>query len=391
MLRKLWNRYTGIQEAWGIEILLQREVQVCNLCRLKINKEHISIVTSKSTINLDEVLKTIKDAKLPLTINFSGEGILTKSISSSASNEEVNNLFPGLEESNFYKQVFESDSFLFVSLINKKQVDNLCLNFASNVILQISLGGFGLAFIKPQTDQYGEVLKAGNHVLKFNEQAELLKYEYVALQNNETIRFGTLKIPSSLLNAFAQTFQLFFYPQVLPVGVLPNHQKSRLSNFIRQQQIKVLGLIILVVTFFVLLLNFLIWDHLNNEKLELESNLSFTQDMESDRDSLNSQIKRKEALLLKTGILPQSHQSIYYQIGKIVPKGIQLTAIKINQGERDSLSTSTIQIQGLTNDLLAFTQFKKELKKVKGLGEIEKESLSNDLKSGKTRFDLTVK
>ena len=361
MIRDWWQEQTGIRAVCGLEVLLhpnaERSYQICSL---KLIKNAVSVIHQADHSDLNKALEKLKNKKAPLAINFSGEGVISKIIPIPQSGKAIDQAFPGMDQDKFYIQEIHQKSTVIISLINKKLADEILELLKEQEILNISLAGFVPSVLKKQTDQTGETFTFGPHQLNWNEDGEIGAYIYSNETGNEkNIRFAGIKVKGIFFNAFSQAFQLFFYPQLQPIGIAQD-QKG-LSVFYKAIKIKLTAIVLLVFIFFILMVNFLLWTSFNREKQNLESQAAFNRGMVSDRDSLVSTIDKKEKQLKDFGLLPVSHQRLIYEIGKAVPSGIKLTAIEINPEQEDGIGYGKITIKGEMKDVKAYEEFKSNL------------------------------
>lgn len=358
MVREWWVKQTGINQVCGLEIILNpsKEIHIY-ICSLKLENNAVSVVHQSGQSDLKSTLEKLKPHKIPLAVNFSGEGVISRVVSIHQSGSAVDSAFPGIEKEKFYIQKFSQKNHVVVSLVNRNAIDSVLDQFKDYAVLNISLGGFAPAIIRKQTDQQAPEFSFGPHFLVFDETMDVVNYEFKREDGEDiAVRFQGIKVNGRYLNAFAQAFQLFFYPQLLPVGL--ESQKEDLALFYKYGQIKSASTLLLALIFVVLLVNFLLWNSWSGEKAILENQMVFNRGMVDNRDSLTNNITIKELQVTNLRILPLSHQYLFYEIGSVVPSGIKLRSLKINS---ESGVYSQIVIKGELQTVNAYEQFKKKL------------------------------
>lgn len=384
MVKELWSKHTGIREVCGLEIILDSGGGFqAYLCSLKLENNVVSVIHQSELLDIASTLKKIKSNKIPLAINFSGEMLVNRVVNSQGS--AVDLAFPGIDKDKFYIQEFSQKNYVVVSLINRKAVDSILNNFKNQVILNISVGGIVASILKIQTDTVAQECVFGSHLLTYDSGIEVVNYQFDKDKRKDTVvRFQGIKVKGEYLNAFAQAFQLFFYPELNPIGL--GSYKRELAIFFKARKVKFSYAIVLFLTFTVLLANFLLWNAWSNEKATIENQMVFERGMVENRDSLIHHITIKEQQIKNFGILPLSHKELFCEIGKAVPSGIKLVFIKNNPEKGNTGNYGQILIKGELQTVNAYEQFKKNLSRFK----IVEESLSYNPNKNMSFFEIRV-
>jgi hypothetical protein len=387
MFKDWWRQQIGIKEVCGIEYIFDESSEItCQICSLKLIKNSVSLISQKTHLSLETTIKELKQIRAPLAINFSGLGVLTRIVPNGVSGDEISIAFPGIEQDKFYIQQIIQEKTAVISLINKKTVDTVLKELEGHEILNISLAGLvALNFNISLTD---EKLNFARHQLRFNLK-ELISYNFSKDNDvNDSVNFNQVKLSSVIFNTYLEAFQLFFYPQLNPIGL--ENWKRELELYYKGYKIKSMGLIFIVSLFITLIINFLTWNQLNRQEKELQNQVIFNQSMVSNRDSLFIDINHKEEKIKRLGILPLSHQFIQYQIIKVVTQGIYLSSIIINPSSEEGLNYGEVIIKGVMKDVNSYKSFKTGLFKIK-LFSIINESFGYKENNHSTNFEIRLK
>lgn len=390
MVKEWWNKHTGISQVCGLEIILDSGGGLhAYICSLRLENNVVSVIHQSAQSGLKSTLEKLKLNKVPLAVNFSGDGVISRVVPIHRSGSVVDSAFPGIEKEKFYIQEFPQKNHVVVSLVNRNATDSVLDQFKGYSIINISLGGLVPAIIRKQTDQQAAEFSFGPHFLVFDETMDAVSYEFKKEGQEDTaIRFQGIKVNGRYLNAFAQAFQIFFYPQLLPIGV--ESQKQDPTLFYKYGQIKFASMLLLALTFIVLLVNFLLWNSWSEEKKDMDNQMVFNRGMVESRDSLLSRISRQEQRLKNLGILPLSHQQLIYEIGNIPPSGIKLTSIEINPDNKDKETYDQLVIKGELQNVNAYEQFKRNLGQSKLKLKIVGEELSYNENKNASFFEMRV-
>lgn len=389
MIKDWWQQQIGIKEVCGVEFIFDESSEMkCQICHLKLVKKSVSLILQKTELSLGPAIEILRKIKVPISINFSGDGIITRVVPIGVQGEEVSLAFPGMDKEKFYTQKIVQVKTAIISLVNKKAVDGVLEELGNLQILNISLAGLvPLNLGLRGTDSEDELAFGGHHLL-FKDD-ELYKYDF--LKGNvkkEHIKFNQVKVDTSIFNAYSQAFQVFFYPQLSPVGIESWH--NELAIYYKKNTLKLLGMIFTAFILGALMFNFLIWNNLNQQARELNSVATFKQSMVSGRDGLFSDIKRREESVKNLGILPLPHQYVHFQIGKAVPSGISLLSVDIQPTSSEGLTYGEIVINGVMNNVKAYERLKTNLQQTQFFS-ITSESFKYKESSKTTNFELRIR
>jgi Tfp pilus assembly protein PilN len=142
----------------------------------------------------------------------------------------------------------------------------------------------------------------------------------------------------------------------------PEEQKKTRDEYRQHRKFNVLGVTSLVGILVFVLVNYFYVNHLNDQIVQLETDLSMSNDNLSLLDQLEQEKMRKEQLIETSGFLGNKFISFYLdKIGKSVPATIYLKNMvvfpaeeKLKEKRKVTVDTKKIEIQGLTNSSVVF-------------------------------------
>lgn len=139
-------------------------------------------------------------------------------------------------------------------------------------------------------------------------------------------------------------------------------EKKAREEYRQHRKFNVLGVSSLIGILLFVLINYFYINHLNDQIVQLETDLSMSNDNLSLLDQLKQEKLRKEQLIETSGFLGNKFISFYLdKIGKSVPATIYLknmvvfpTEEKLKEKRKVTVDTKKIEIQGLTNSSVVF-------------------------------------
>jgi hypothetical protein len=332
MLEKFY-RFSGVA---GLNIHAAADGRVffhAVLVRLKgdqIDIEHQ--VTAELDINQ---LKKIIPAKTPLAVNFSGRGILVRSLDIVSDKElDLQKLLPNARPDDFYVQQFHTGTRNFVSLIRRNEADKWTglLSALGFCPLELSAGAFPVSHLLSQMNVYEQELKFGGFRLTWDEQGNWTNYESSDdYQSGFPLKIGNEKIAEHLLIPYAVAFQLLLSQKVNPVRLENTVINIKHRSAVDDRKWKVNGGVFLCVTFLALCLNFLLLSHYRKENLILSGQVGQRFKDESIFRSALDSVKIKRSLLDSLGWDEGISKSVLLdQAAQLLPAEIVWEKVEIN-------------------------------------------------------------
>ena len=331
------EQHYRINQAIGvsIHILPNGSLQI-NACEIAIEQNRLNFVKKVIDINALEELKKHFTAKGALALNLSGKGILQKQIERTELIDQQNfsKVLPNGKVEDFYVQNFISGSHSFVSVIRKTEADKWIsqLNEFGFTTLMLSIGPFPVQHILPQLNVYDQEVIFNGNIIQRNEQSEWTAYQY---KENAIAPFP-LKIESEGINeklvvAYASAFQLVMADSVQGIQAEVPALQTAFQEILNDKKLKVKASMLLAVFFLLLLANFLLLSWLNSSNGQLSAQVSQSNQSSVDIQSMNDQIKQKEALMQNLGWDEGINKSVLIdQVASLLPKDISWKEIAVN-------------------------------------------------------------
>lgn len=374
----------------GIEVEIRAEQTVFHIVILKRNAQQLSVEhISREVKSVNELpLNLLKD--IPVSIVFTGKGILYRAIQAdpdAGPDILLRKILPNVNADEFFVSSRKSGSAHFVSLSRQSVVlpvlSELKQQFSS---VSFDIGVQCIADIRKLLAE-STVVSCGNHVIAFEDES-IVSAEYQqhpADSSDELFTIGDENLPGAALVAFAiglrtASGNTFSLEQEMRSDIL----ERRLFRFtLRAALIFVLG---------VLVVNYFVFSHYWNLQRELEAKRDAEGTSVSEVNLLRQQVESRTNFLQNAGLMDNSSFAWYAdQLAHAMPEGIRLSQMnfspRIKLIEEDSIGfrTSTIEICGNCEESVTLNRW---IQLLKGEEWISSASIRS-YEQGKT--DLTGK
>jgi Tfp pilus assembly protein PilN len=396
--------YYHINQAAGITIdIAQDGSYTINCCQVSTDHKQLTIEKKFGVKDDAEGLAKQLGAKVPIALNLSGKGILTKQVAAASGDEQQDmaKIIPNLNVDDFYLQQFTSKDQLFVSLVRKTLADHWIniLEQQGFTVLMLSLGPFAASHMLNQLNVYeSDVVFNGIQISRDTELNWTAVGYSPAFQAPFPFKIGAEPIDQQLIMPYAAAFQLVLADKLEPVRAKVDALDTRYGQLIGTKKLKVTGALILGVFFILLLLNFVTLSWLNSENSRLDGQASLSANSSSDMQMLTAQIKAKEALLKDMGWDGGFNKArLIDQLAALLPGEVTLKEIAINPPDinnKDSRGQHfldrRIKLSGNSQQVIAVNEWIariKTLKWVKGAG-LDNFEFDNDQNTGK--FNIII-
>jgi Tfp pilus assembly protein PilN len=331
------EQYYRINQAIGVSIhILQNGNLQINACEIAIEQNRLNFVKKVIDVNALEDLKKHFTTKGALALNLSGKGILQKQIERTEliDQQNFNKVLPNGKAEDFYIQNFISGNHSFVSVIRKTEADKWVsqLNELGFTMLMLSIGPFPVQHILPQLNVYDQEVTFNGNIIGRNQQSEWTAYQY----KEDVVAPFPLKIESEGINeklvvAYASAFQLVMADNVQVIQAEVPVLQTALEEIISDKKLKVKASMLLAIFFLLLLANFLLLSWLNSSNGQLSAQVSQSNQSSVDIQSMNDQIKQKEALMQNLGWDEGINKSVLIdQVASLLPEDISWKEIAVN-------------------------------------------------------------
>lgn len=362
MLESIYHKITSPKKVVGIDFNINSDGSKHIVAlELELIKNELNI-NDKQFFNDENELLGSLDKSIPVSINLSGKGVLTKKTNGNS----IQQLLPNIKLDEFYIQ----ETTHLVTVTRKDEVDKILQSFKESGVdvIGVSLNGLTIENINSLLDLNQEV--NGNLFLYKFDNNEIVDVINAKNLENQTLKLGSENIEIKYLVAYSLAFQNIL--NVVDNIHINSGDLSLLEDeYLQKQLFKKGGFGALVLVLIVLLINFFIFNTLRDENQQLSTQLGMYEGQIKKIESLKKEVESKNKFLTKTGWLNSSRTSFYAdQIGVTVPKSITLTELNINPRDKkeskkqkeDVFITNAIHVSGNCRSSLEINKWIKELK-----------------------------
>lgn len=341
------GKYYRMNQAVGVNIhLLQNGDLQISACQVVVEGSKLSFGKKVTGLADIEELKRHIQPKSLIALNLSGRGILQKQVEKTEviAQHNFGNVLPNGQMDDFYIQNFISGDQSFVSVIRKAEANKWLdqIKSAGFITLQLSLGPFPVNNIVEQLNIYGPQLIFNGNVIDFEENSTWNKYNYVEVATSAfPLKIASEIIDEKLLVPYAAAFQLILSPGIGPVKTTVPVLDDTFEQLIDKKKFQVKGALILCMFFILLLINFITFSWLNTSNAGLIEQVSKSVQSNVNIQSLNDQLKQKEALLRNLGWEDGINKStLVDQLASVLPEEVTWAAISV-----DPIDATTSRMQ----------------------------------------------
>ncbi len=379
MWQTLEQKIVQVNKVTGIEVIFLPDNKYTINC-ITISSKNNKITRENEATGITQVGELIKkaDAKTPVSIVFNGKGILVKRI---VGNQPPDNavvaVLPNANPADFYFETHPHNDFSVAAIARRELIDAFIQSLKKEgfTILQATLGFSTITNILPFIYLDGQAPILTNlFSLQADAQKRITGYE--TFEDNDLLRtteysIGNLYIKPSHMLAFAAAVNVLTdslkNAPLLSSATLSNER----TEFRYQKLFKAAGMALLAVIFFILLVNFLIYNHYFNKNKELQVTQTFSKEKEEQTAIIQERIKKKEGFLHQSGWHKPCRASLYAdRIASLTPYNTILPSMAIYplkgnaSGEFPVMNfkTDTIQVTGTCENPVDINQFMNNLK-----------------------------
>ena len=398
----------GFQTAVGVAVKGEADgALVISACVISRKSDQLSIVSKLTGITSIQELSNQTDLpKKPLiSLNITGKGILYKQSGKIETITPANfgQLLPGADFEDFYVQIFVSGGQSFIAVIRKTEADRLIRQFRDEGFnpVMLSLGPFPVDTILPQLNVYdGDVIFDG-HIISRDEQKEWVSYRYdAAATPSFPVKIETEQIDERLILAYAAAFQLLMAERIDTVTAFVEDIDNAYREAISIRKTKAYCVLMLVVLFVLLLINFVLFSYYTSSNSQLAYQVSRSAQNASQIKATADHIKIKEQQLQFLGWDGGiSKAKLTDQLAAEMPPEITWKQVEINpvdvNGSRNQKSVQfkdgLIRITGLSEKIIPVNEWMARIKTKHWAKDVQLEnySFNNELNTGQFIVNIT--
>ncbi|WP_158829391.1 hypothetical protein [Mucilaginibacter lacusdianchii] len=406
MAINLLKPYLRLSETAGVSIIINHDGQLAiGLCTLKAWGNQLDITQKVAGLSELKVLAKHLSAKVPVALNLAGKGILIKQIETfeEIDNTNFSKVLPNASLDDFYVQNFISGGLSFVALIRKVEAGNWItkLKDVGYEVLSLSLGPFVVQQVLPQLNFYGPQLNFDGHQITRNESGDWQSYKYVPGAADEfPVKVETEKLEESLVIAYAAAFQLLLVPNILPIKAEVETLEVKLTTTLSDQKLKVSAFIMLGTLFVLLLVNFMLFSYFNSANNTLAEQVGRSSQAMTDVESLEAQVKAKEAMLDSLGWEDGAHKSVKVdQVAQLLPPDVVWQEVTVNPVVVPSAGSETkavrftnkrIRIKGSAQRIVQVNEWLGRLKSLRWVKDVRLQDYTYDNEKDTGLFTVLI-
>lgn len=335
----------------------------CRYCVLTKNKNSLTIDTKKV---VEGSLSTIIESlprNYPVALVLSGKGTLHKIINAedgSGGEQMLKHAFPGVEENDFYSQVFTDEKISLVSIVRKSVADPLLekLERAGVKIYNLTVGAIVTTQVWPQLNIVNKEIRFDGHSFSLSESKTLLNYSANPDFKHELpLKIGDENIPENIIIAYAAAFQLMLHERLLLVTTNSERIQTAFRKFLEQAKLKKQLMVLTFSLFFLLLTSFLIFSYYNSENSRLVREVGNQTASADHSELLQRHIAENEYLMKRLGWNGgYNYGYLLNELGSSAPNRLVLKSILMNDYKTDEEKRNmepNIRVTGTTDNLAA--------------------------------------
>ena len=397
------------KSAAGLEIILLPDGSY-QFYLIALKKQESTVVTEKITgplYSFNEVQKHI-DSKVPLILIMNGKGIIHRKFYRQENDSTATLLTKVLPNAIIDDFVIQETDFpsgeVFVSVIRTNVFNELMNELINHKLTNVSacfLGPFVvtnlLSLLEKHTLDTGVVF-AGNYRLQVNHE-QIVSMEPIVDIPDQSYQIGNDVLSSQLLVAFAGALSYFagFSCNISNAGLL----YSIKEEFKQKQKFEFRGWALLIATFLILIINYLVFNNYWTKNKEMNTELELTQTAMQRYEKLKSDYNQKHLFLEQNGMLENSRTSYYAdRLARELPASIQFTGLNIHPlkkkkaGEEDkgfSFENRSVHVSGNCKRNTELNDWMKKIKKESWVQDLVLLNYSQDSKDENGIFLIEIK
>lgn len=396
MISFIKNNLLG-SEFVGLEIFTDTSNQLkIAICYFKKTKNEITI--EKTTIDsFNDITISKLNKKSPHILIVNTKDILQREVNSLE--EKVNKelafqkIFPNLKTSDFYLDSLSFKTKENIYICRKNYIDELISLFKKNAIqiVNVNLGNSTLKNISSFLDEKKHI-STNIHLIHFQDELIQTKNQEV---RHSFYKIKDLEVSNENILAFSGILE-FISKKNFQTTSLQKYSNNLLDTFLQKSFYNKFLKTYVFTLFFLLLINFLIYNHYYSkiQSLEISNNETV---ITKEIQKLEKSINKSEYLLNKVDSFQNlTTSSILAKIAKGVPKTIEFTKVEynplmgdINDNEAIQTQKNLILVSGITNNSTDFNNWLKSLKKNAFVTSILIANYGKD-ENSKTIFTLKI-
>jgi len=400
------SQFFHINSAIGINLTIESNGEsIVSACQVAKQKKQLDFEQRAAELTSFKDLAEKFNVKLPVAINLSGKGVLSKAIEKieTLTDGNFSQVLPNAKIEDFYVQNFVSGEKSYVSVIRKTDADKwlLQLREIGCRVVSMSLGPFAVNAILPQLNFYDSEVVFDGHVIQRDENKNWTSCRYDGLSKGAfPIKIESERIEERLVLAYAAAFQLVMDGKVDAVQVPDESISAAYRQVSSAKWARAYAAFAIVGLFVLLLINTLMFFWLSDDNARLGYRLSSSVQSTSDLRRLEEQVIKKELKLKNLGWNKGINSArVLDKLAASTPedvtwKEVAISPVVLKRGAQQnaiSFDDNKIRVSGLSSEIISVNEWMARIKAEKWARSVALESydLNRELKTGE--FTLIIR
>jgi hypothetical protein len=349
-------------------------------------KKKIQVQQALSDLKTIDQLKAYITPDMPVALVLNGRGILSKKFSESFDRDNSIPLFlPNAKPIDFYQQIYQEEPNYFVSIIRRESTLELLQEFKRQEfsIVSLSTGALQVLPVLPliASEVENGQLAFSEHTLTVSDQ-KLTDYTFsFSRKENRIFKIDEEKIAEQLLNSYSAALGCML--KLTPSEFEIEEVYTNKEEFEYGKLFKVLGISLGGLFMGLLMLNFILFSVFSQANQELVFKESRSKGMLQKMETLEKEVKDKNAFLSGAGWLSSLKSSFYAdRIAATIPLSVRLTELSVNpindrktkELRKTVFESGLIKLSGNSNKP---TDLNEWIDKIKSIQSVKKARLLN--------------
>jgi hypothetical protein len=375
-----------------------------NACMVSVARKQLNFIGKWEQLPSVAALKIKLSENTIIGINFTGRGVVTKQLDTNVVVDQqfFARIFPNAVLADFYVQQFVSGGGSYLTVVRRVEADRWLdqLRKEKLIPLMVSLGPFPVQQILNQLNVYEQKLNFDGHQVEWNEQQHWLSYQYVnGVHSAFPIKADNEVLKESALLPYAAAFQLLMADRIPPICAEISALGEQLRMVTGMRKLKVEFIATGLITFILLLANFLILNYLRDDNVKLADRLSSGARHTADVQSLQERIVQKENVLKDVGWEGYLNKSVYVnQLTQMLPQEMTLEELSIDPLDQAATRMTklltfekrSMRIRGSSPTILSVNEWMGRLRTFKWVKDIQMENYTFEKESNSGLFTILI-
>jgi len=396
------SRFLKKTSVCGVEAVITTEGICFYYAVLKIQKGQLSISHSGNSKQQEDLPAFVTKDKIPVVINISGKGIITKKINlESGENVQQEEIIaehlPTINQNDFYIQINHLSACAFISIIRKEDIDNI-LNSPSlqnKEIVDIIIGPSYIETIGPIVSKFN-LIQSNCYKIDFSNNAIDTISPLSDTDKIFTYDIDGLEIKHTHLMTFAVGFNyLTEGAEITNSNTKFEELKNKHSE---KNKLRVVSYSYIGFAAIICLINFLFFNYYFGLNNKLDTELNIYQDKYDQINDLLSNYEKKKQLIDQAGVMSGYPIAKFAdKIAGTIPKEVVLIEWVFNpmkkNAEEDSLlcfEKNNISIKGNCNKSLIINEWLNVLKSQNFIQDVNLEKFNFNTESNLPNFEINI-